>query len=283
MPRGARAAWDGHRAGTAARAPPLTPAAAAHLPRDCCRAESCCRFYHASLSKCCYQPWGWGETANGQQCLKPLGCPWRQGEAEMAAEGINVTWCWQQQPLNLQLSLPSCKCMMEGGNGGLETRHRGTLKGQSGACLPARGFNLQIRQNCPSSRGQHFCIWAARAGVPPLSRIPRGARLLWMLRASPSPGLNLPWEPRKPKGQEGACSSTAGGGTAEEHFTRGFVLYFNKRSPATSLWVRRRAPNSLCWAGEAVVINTGGVSCANWVPAPAAGGTSSPCIGAALS
>lgn len=114
------------------------------------------------------------------------------------------------------------------GNGGLETRHRGTLKGQSGACLPARGFNLQIRQNCPSSYSQHFCIWAAQAGARPLSRIPHGARLLWMLRASPSPGLNLPWEkPRKPKGQEGACSSTAGGGKAEEHFTRGFVLYLN--------------------------------------------------------
>lgn len=55
-----------------------------------------------------YQPRGRGETANGQQCLKPLGCPWRQGQAEMAAEGINVTRCWQRQLLNLQLSLPSC-------------------------------------------------------------------------------------------------------------------------------------------------------------------------------
>lgn len=75
-----------------------------------------------------------------------------------------------------------------------------------------------------------------------------------MLRASPSPGLNLPWEPRKPKGQEGACSSTAGGGKAEEHFTRGFVLYFNKRSPATSFWVRKRLAQSskfsvLGWGG----------------------------------
>lgn len=56
VPCGARAAWDGHAAGTAARAPPLTPAAAARLPRDCCRAESHCSFCDASRYKHCISP-----------------------------------------------------------------------------------------------------------------------------------------------------------------------------------------------------------------------------------
>lgn len=88
VPRGARAAWDRHRAGTAARAPPLTPAAAARLPRDCCRAESCCRFYHASLSKCCTSPGDGEKQQMDSSALNPSG-----------AHGGRDRQKWQQRAL----------------------------------------------------------------------------------------------------------------------------------------------------------------------------------------
>lgn len=58
------------------------PVAAVRLPWDCCRAESCCSFYDASLREQPHQPQRQGETANGQHGVKLPTLPRVPMEAE---------------------------------------------------------------------------------------------------------------------------------------------------------------------------------------------------------
>lgn len=70
LPWDALSSWLGDSLGLKLSLPISCPVAAAHLPWDCCRAESCCSFYDASLRERLHQPQRQGEIANGQQGVK---------------------------------------------------------------------------------------------------------------------------------------------------------------------------------------------------------------------